>query len=219
MAGTTLTPAGRSKTSKGTARNRPALSGCWSAHGRIWERYGNRSPFKAAAPHGAYPCEGDDRWLALSCFDEAEWQALVAVAGQREWLDDARFATLAQRLANQDALDTAIGAWSTGQERYDLMARLQAAGVPAGVCQNMQDRYETDPQLAHLEWLTELSGTEIGSWPVAEVPVKMSETPPHMGGPIGRGAPCYGEDNAYVYGELLGMSTDDMETLRKEGVI
>jgi crotonobetainyl-CoA:carnitine CoA-transferase CaiB-like acyl-CoA transferase len=191
----------------------------WSAHGRVWQRYGNRSPWKPAAPHGAYPCEGEDRWIALACFDEAHWHAVVDVAGRREWLDDERFSTLATRLAHQDELDASIAAWTAGQERYDLMARLQAAGVPAGVCQNMQDRYERDPQLAHLEWLTELTGTEIGTWPVAEIPVKMSATPPHMGGPIGRGAPCYGEDNAHVYGEILGMSTDDMETLRREGVI
>ena len=58
-----------------------------------------------------------------------------------------------------------------------------------------EDRYERDPQLAALEWLVEVTGTEIGTWPVREVPVKMSATPPFMGGAIDRGGPCYGEDN------------------------
>ncbi len=77
----------------------------WSANGRIWTRYGNRSPYKPAAPHGAYPCAGEDRWLAIACFTDAEWRALCEVAGHPEWARDDRFATLAGRLANQDALD------------------------------------------------------------------------------------------------------------------
>jgi crotonobetainyl-CoA:carnitine CoA-transferase CaiB-like acyl-CoA transferase len=99
------------------------------------------------------------------------------------------------------------------------MMRLQKAGVPAGVCQTAGDRCDTDPQLAALEWLTELTGTKIGRWPVAEVPVKMSESPAYIGGRIDRAAPCYGEDNQYVFGELLGMSTKDIDALAADGVI
>ena len=55
----------------------------WSANGRIWSRYGNRSPYKPAAPHDVYPCAGDDRWLAIACFTDAEWRALTHVAGHR----------------------------------------------------------------------------------------------------------------------------------------
>ena len=77
----------------------------WSANGRIWSRYGNRSPYKPAAPHGVYPCAGDDRWITIACFTEAEWRALTEVAGHPEWADDPRFTDLAARLAHQDALD------------------------------------------------------------------------------------------------------------------
>jgi crotonobetainyl-CoA:carnitine CoA-transferase CaiB-like acyl-CoA transferase len=99
------------------------------------------------------------------------------------------------------------------------MRLLQEARVPAGVCQTAEDRCDHDPQLAALEWLTEVTGTKIGRWPVAEVPVKMSESPPYVGGPIDRGAPCYGEDNEYVYGELLGMSSKEIAALAAEGAI
>jgi crotonobetainyl-CoA:carnitine CoA-transferase CaiB-like acyl-CoA transferase len=191
----------------------------WSANGRVWSRYGNRSPYKPAAPHGAYRCRGDDRWLAIACFADDEWLALAAVAAHPEWCEDSRFASLAARLANQDALDAIVSAWTRTQEAFDAMSRLQSAGVPAGVCQTAEDRCERDPQLRALEWLTEVTGTKIGRWPVAEVPVKMSESPPYVGGPIDRGAPCYGEDNAYVYGELLGMSAREIAALADEGVI
>jgi crotonobetainyl-CoA:carnitine CoA-transferase CaiB-like acyl-CoA transferase len=191
----------------------------WSANGRIWSRYGNRSPYKPAAPHGAYPCAGDDRWLAIACFTDPEWRALAQVAGHSEWTSDARFADLAARLKNQDALDAFVADWTKSQDAYQAMLALQRAGVPAGVCQTAGDRCDHDPQLAALKWLTEVTGTKIGRWPLAEVPIKMSESPAYIGGRIDRGAPCYGEDNEYVYGELLGMSSQEIKTLADEGVI
>ena len=53
----------------------------WSANERVWARYGNRSPYKPAAPHGAYRCAGTDRWIAIACFTEAEWRALARSGG------------------------------------------------------------------------------------------------------------------------------------------
>jgi crotonobetainyl-CoA:carnitine CoA-transferase CaiB-like acyl-CoA transferase len=191
----------------------------WSANERIWTRYGNRSPYKPAAPHGVYPCAGDDRWITIACFNEAEWQALAQAANHPEWLADARFATLAARLKHADALDRAIGEWTRAREDYPTMMALQRAGVPAGVCQTAGDRCDNDPQLAELQWLTEVTGTKIGRWPIAEVPIKLSESPAYIGGRIDRGAPCYGEDNHYVYGELLGMSSQEIKALAEDGVI
>jgi crotonobetainyl-CoA:carnitine CoA-transferase CaiB-like acyl-CoA transferase len=191
----------------------------WSANGRVWSRIGNRSPYKPAAPHGAYPCAGEDRWIAIACFGDAEWRALAEVARQPGWAADNRFATIEARLANLDALDAAMGAWTRTEDAYPLMFALQKAGVPAGVCQTAGDRCDNDPQLAELEWLTEVTGTKIGRWPVAEVPVKLSRSPAYVGGRIDRGAPCYGEDNEYVYGELLGMTSREIEALAADGVI
>lgn len=191
----------------------------WSANERVFTRYGNRSPYKPAAPHGAYPCAGEDRWIAIACFDDSEWRALAEVAQRPDWLRDARFATLADRLARQDALDALVAEWTRSQEPYAAMYALQKAGVPAGVCQTAGDRCDNDPQLKTLEWLTEVTGTRIGRWPVAEVPVKLSESPAYIGGRLDRGAPCYGEDNEYVYGELLGMTKKEIEQLAADGVI
>ena len=191
----------------------------WSANGREWRRYGNRSPYKPAAPHGAYRCEGKDRWVAIACFSDAEWQALAQVAEHGAWLDDRRFATLEQRLMHQDALDAAVEAWTRTQDPFDCMMKLQRAGVPAGVCQNSADRVDTDPQLRHLKWLTEVTGTKIGTWPIYELPMKFSATPAYIGGPTNRGAPGYGEDNMWLLTELLGRSASEVEQLAEEGVI
>ena len=191
----------------------------WSANEREWRRYGNRSPYKPAAPHGAYRCQGKDRWIAIACFSDAEWCTLAQVAGRDAWLDDPRFGTLEHRLLHQDALDLAVESWTRTEDPYDCMMKLQRAGVPAGVCQNSEDRCETDPQLRHLKWLTEVTGTKIGTWPIYEVPMKLSATPAYIGGPTNRGAPCYGEDNLWVLTELLGRSKSEVEQLAEEGVI
>jgi len=144
---------------------------------------------------------------------------LAEVAGQGGWLDDRRFDTLERRLLHQDALDAAVGLWTRTQARYDCMMKLQHAGVPAGVCQNAEDRVDYDPQLRHLKWLTEVTGTKIGTWPIYELPMKFSATPAYIGGPTNRGAPCYGEDNMWVLTELLGRSPSEVERLAEEGVI
>ena len=191
----------------------------WSANGREWTRYGNRSPYKPAAPHGAYRCAGEDRWLAIACFDETEWNALVREPGLTELQWDLRFSTLALRLQNQDALDEKISAWAATQDASACMLRLQQTGVPAGVCQTAADRYDTDPQLIELEWLTEVTGTKIGRWPVNEFPVKMSATPAYAGGVIDRGAPGYGEDNVHVLKQMLGYSETEIQDLIDQGVL
>jgi crotonobetainyl-CoA:carnitine CoA-transferase CaiB-like acyl-CoA transferase len=187
----------------------------WSANDREWRRYGNRSPYKPAAPHGAYRCLGKDRWVTIACFTEAQWQTVAKLAG----IDDRRFTTLAERMAHQDALDAAVGAWAATKTAEDVMTALQNAGVPAGVCQNSEDRCDNDAQLRHLKWLTEVTGTKIGTWPVYELPMKFSRTPAYIGGPINRGAPGYGEDNEWLLTSMLGMSKSDVEKLAEEGVI
>jgi len=191
----------------------------WSANGRSWERTGNRAAYAEIAPQGIYRCAGDDRWIAITCATEAQWQALATAAGHAEWLADPRFATVADRMAHHDALDAALSAWTCGFEPYELMLKLQAAGIAAGVCQTAGDRCDNDPQLRHLGWLTELTGTRIGRWPLAEVPVRMSRTPPYLGGRPDRAAPLYGEDNEAILTGLLGMSAEEVSELTEQGVL
>jgi crotonobetainyl-CoA:carnitine CoA-transferase CaiB-like acyl-CoA transferase len=191
----------------------------WSANGRSWQRTGNHSPYQVAAPEGLYRCRGEDRWVAITCATDEQWATLVKVAERQEWASDERFATLAGRVHHRDALDLLVDSWTSTLDRYQVMDVLQRAGVPAGVAQDAEDRVELDPQLAHLGWLTELDAATLGRWPVAETSVKMSETPAHIGGWIDRGAALYGEHNYDVYRELLGLSCDDVDELRAEGVI
>ena len=207
-----------SQVESGTYLNGTAILD-YTANGRPWRRYGNRSPFKPGAPHGAYRCQGEDRWVTIACFTEEEWRGFAKVVGNPAWSQDSKFATLEGRLANQDELDALVSSVTEGLDPYVLMHALQGAGVAAGVCQTAGDRYDHDPQLKHLEWLVELTQSEIGTWPVKEFPVKFSETPTHMGGIIDRHGPCYGEDNEYVYSEVVGLSKEEIRELERQEVI
>ena len=191
----------------------------WSANGRIWSRTGNRSPLQAGGAARRLSVRGRgpvdrDRLLQRCRVARADRGRQACRLGKRCSLRDA-----GRRVCSIRTRSILWSANGPGQARRDqLMLALQKAGVPAGVCQTAGDRCDNDPQLAHLEWLTEVTGTKIGRWPVAEVPVKLSESPAYAGGRIDRGAPCYGEDNEYVYGELLGMTSREIKDLAAEGV-
>jgi crotonobetainyl-CoA:carnitine CoA-transferase CaiB-like acyl-CoA transferase len=191
----------------------------WAVNGRAWQRNGNRSAYRNAAPEGVYPCAGEDRWVAITCATDAHWASLAGIAGHPEWPRDPRFATLARRIEHHDEIDRLIASWTSGTDRYAAMEALQRGGVPAGAAQTAEDRCDNDPQLAHLKWLTEVPNPSIGTWPIAEVPFDLSETPPHAGGWIDKGAPVYGEHNYEVYAEVLGLSGAEVDALAAEGVI
>jgi crotonobetainyl-CoA:carnitine CoA-transferase CaiB-like acyl-CoA transferase len=99
------------------------------------------------------------------------------------------------------------------------MTTLQTHGVPAGLCATAQDRCEWDPQLKHLNWLTELRQSEIGWWPAKTPPTTLSETPAYQGGLPDRHGPSYGEDNQYVYQHILHLTPSQITDLQTQGVI
>lgn len=191
----------------------------FAVNGRSWARYGNRSPYKPAAPHGAFKTSGEDRWIAIGAFTQAHWQDLVAVLGLDSAAADPRFATLEARIAHQDVLERIINEATRSRDGCELMYELQQRHVPAGVVQTAQERIEEDPQLKHLGWLTELRQTEIGIWPTRGLPVHLSETPAYIGGRMDRAGPNYGEDNEYVLREILSKSPEDIAAMAASGAL
>ena len=176
---------------------------------------GNRLDHPAAAPHGVYPCAGVDRWVAIAVFDDAEWKSLVGVLGEPSWTNDPRFDTVAGRVANQDELDEHLGAWTKDRDRHEIMAGLQAVGVRAGAVQDAEDVNERDPQMAHRDIFFELDHPVIGEARFEGLPFTASQfSADHW-----RSAPLLGEDNNYVYGEILGLGADEVADLAESGVI
>ena len=187
--------------------------------GKPTARYGNRMPFRDWSPHGAYRCAGDDNWIALSIQSDEQWRALIEEMSSVEWALDRRFASAAGRKQNEDELDENLTTFTIGRDRYDLMNRLQARGIPAGVVQKAPDRFDLDPQLRARGYYVDLPHSEIGTWPVEGFPAKLSRSPASVGGPTGRAAPKLGEDNDFVYGKLVGLSAAEMASLAEDGVI
>jgi crotonobetainyl-CoA:carnitine CoA-transferase CaiB-like acyl-CoA transferase len=187
--------------------------------GKPSRRYGNRMPFLDWSPHGAYRCVGDDNWIAISVQSDEQWRALIEEMGSPPWALDGRFASAAKRKQNEDELDDKLTTFTIGCERYDLMQRLQARGIPAGVVQKASDRFDHDPQLKARGYYVDLPHSEIGTWPIEGFPAKLSRSPANVGGPTGRAAPKLGEDNDFVYRNMVGLSSTEIAALKEEGVI
>jgi crotonobetainyl-CoA:carnitine CoA-transferase CaiB-like acyl-CoA transferase len=190
-----------------------------SANGRESTRTGNGSPYRAAAPHDVYPCAGSDRWIAISVFSDAEWARLVEAIGSPAWATAEELRAMPGRVAQREELDRRLTEWTRSHDAHEAMHLLQQAGVRAGVCQTNEDKVDCDAQLRERGYFVELDHSEIGRWPVENVPFRMTVTPARVGMNTNRASPCYGEDTAAVLGELLGMSQAQIDALEDEGVI
>ena len=197
--------------------NGPALLD-WSVNGRPMRRSGsphsNRNAWPAMAPHGIYPSQGDDDWVAIACRDQRDWLALVDVIAA-EWCRDPRFAEPASRIAAQDELDAYLGAWTSERSKYATEALLLEAGVPVAPVQKPEERIDIDP-----------STGDFGLWPTARHremgDVRVDGQPAHFSQTdwdIDRGAPCLGEHTEEVLTRVLGLDPAEVQQLHADGVL
>jgi crotonobetainyl-CoA:carnitine CoA-transferase CaiB-like acyl-CoA transferase len=187
--------------------------------GKPTTRHGNRMPYLDWSPHGAYRCAGEDNWIAISVQSDAQWRALVEEIGSPAWALDSRFASAVGRKADEDELDRNLNTYTSVHDRHDLMNRLQARGIPAGVVQKASDRFDHDAQLKARGYYVDLPHSEIGTWPIEGFPAKLTGSPADVGGLTGRASPKLGEDNDFIYQQVFGLSAAEMAALREENVI
>jgi crotonobetainyl-CoA:carnitine CoA-transferase CaiB-like acyl-CoA transferase len=179
--------------------------------GRVVGREANRSDH--AAPHGAYPCAGDDRWIAVSVRGDVEWAAFCNILGRVAWRDLPRFATHPARVEAADELDALIVTATSLREAGELMDRLQAAGIAAGVVQSCLDLH-ADPVLVgwgFFEWLEHPARPPA---PYEGHALRLDATP----GRLRWSAPTLGEHTALVLREVLGMRAAEIARLVEEKV-
>lgn len=212
----------------GVATGGPALLDYQVNNGRGPQRRGNRDAY--AAPHGVYPCAAgdggaaDDRYIAIAVANDDQWRRLRAAMGEPSWAAAPEYETRIGRQRHQDALDAALADWTRGQDAAALTDALQAVGVPAAMVSQGQDLHES----AHLQsrsfyqdtryWEAE-RGVKATEWTEGEsvswsIPARMSATPIAFGEYHNIGA-----DNAYVFGELLGLPSGEIARLEAAGVI
>lgn len=184
----------------------------YQMNGQVRPPQGNRDTWDA--PHGVYPCQGDDCWLAIAVTNDAEWQALCRVIDRPDLAADPRLVTATGRRQYQDELDAAITVWTRGQQDYAAMHRLQAAGVPAGPSLDIARVYH-DPHLRAGGYLTPLQTGDGETRELPGLPWRfVGLEPPHLAA-----APVLGQHNAYVYHELLGLSEMEIARLIEEQII
>jgi benzylsuccinate CoA-transferase BbsF subunit len=183
----------------------------YTVNGRVATRAGNSSP--EYCPHGVFPCAGNDRWIAIACTVQAQFVALSGVAS-KGWAADERYATLAARMANREALEATIGEWTAGCERDDLESALIAAGVPAHRVSTAMDAFN-DPHLAALGHFPTVQHAEVGEVPVEASRIRLSRTPAQPPAP----APMIGEHNEQVLAGILGMSEEEIIEVVASGAL
>jgi crotonobetainyl-CoA:carnitine CoA-transferase CaiB-like acyl-CoA transferase len=177
------------------------------------QRTGNRQPYGGGAPHGAYRCQGDDRWLAITVFNSEEWDAFVQALGSPSWALEERFATAVSRLKHADELDKLVESWTVEQNAEEAMHLLQAAGVAAGVVQTGHDMAENDPHLRERGIFQQVPDAAGALRTIERAPYKLSRTP----GEVTRGAPEFGADQDFFLGEILGVDDEELAEMAIAG--
>ncbi|MCY3641619.1 MAG: CoA transferase, partial [Gammaproteobacteria bacterium] len=180
----------------------------YAATGGAPPRKGNRSaPY---APHGVYPCRGEDQWILIQAGEESEWRALKREsAGRLDGFDD-----LEERLRRVDSLDDAIAAWTAQCDSRRLMTQLQSAGVPAATAHDLASLFD-DPHLAARGFWQWLDRAVVGRQPHPSPPYRRGSAPL----PITRPAPTLGQHNMDVLGGILGVGDAELASLEKVGII
>ncbi|TMA36462.1 MAG: CoA transferase [Deltaproteobacteria bacterium] len=178
--------------------------------GKNARRAGNEHP--AAAPHDAYPCLGEDQWIAIAVESDEQWRALRRALGDPAWASASALDALPGRLAQRERIDRELAAFTAKHAPRALMDLLQAAGVPAGMVQRSSDHQE-DPQLAHRQFFRPLEHPEMGLVPYEGHAYRISGYDHGARFP----APCLGEHTYQVLQEVLGLDDEEIARVMSSG--
>ena len=184
----------------------------YALNGRVQRTTGNRHP--SMAPHGCYPCKGEDRWVTIAVGTDEQWLSLRKAMGDPAWARDAKFADGYRRQRHQDELDEGIEAWTREREHVEAQRLLQEAGVPAGAVLDDAEIFE-DPHLRERGFFRTVRHPEAGTHDYGFQFYKLSKTPVESRRP----APLLGEHNERYYRELLAVGEEEYRRLEAEGQI
>jgi crotonobetainyl-CoA:carnitine CoA-transferase CaiB-like acyl-CoA transferase len=191
----------------------PALLSAW-VRPESMSPQGNQPDYIPAAPYGCYKCSGEDKWCVIAAWDEKEWISLCHVIGSPDWTMEKRFSTLVDRKRHRRELDQRIEEWTLARTPEEVVTALQEAGIAAGVVQNAEELAK-DPHLKARRFFVPLKHPVLGETLTDVSPIRFRGSPPLDLKP----APLLGQDNDYVFRDLLGFTEDDISCLVKKGVI
>jgi crotonobetainyl-CoA:carnitine CoA-transferase CaiB-like acyl-CoA transferase len=166
---------------------------------------------KAIRPLDIMECK--DGWIYLCCVEEHQWQSFVDIMGDPDWASEPLFATRLDRAQNWDALQLFLEPWVKEQSVEELYHKAQARRIPFAPVSTMGDILASE----HLKvrgFFAEITHPEAGTFTYPTAPHRCSATP----WTLRRPAPCLGQHNTEVYGEL-GIGEREMAQLKQAGVI
>jgi crotonobetainyl-CoA:carnitine CoA-transferase CaiB-like acyl-CoA transferase len=185
----------------------------WSISGRSPKPEGNGR--SGCAPHGVYPCRGEDEWVAIAVTDDAQWRGLRAAMGDPVWSHDRELDNAERRYRRRVELDAKLAEWTRGLTKLAVFERCRSERVPCGPVWKMPEVLD-DPQLRAQQFYEWTSHPAVGRWrshgwvwrPAAVTDACLR-----------RPAPDFGGDNDDVLGELLGLGRAEIARLEAEGVV
>jgi len=185
----------------------------YALNGRVAGPIGNRHPLGQAAPHGVFPCAGDDRWISIAVLTDEEWRGLVSAMSEPAWARAPELAAVPGRIADIDVLHERLAAWTRGFDDRELAALLQRHGVAAAPVLNVGDLL-SDPHYRARGTFIEVTHPLGFRETIYGAYVKTSRSEANV-----RTGPRIGQDNDFVFTKLLGIPQDRYRRLIEEQVI
>jgi benzylsuccinate CoA-transferase BbsF subunit len=185
-----------------------------SLFGENVPRRGNEE--EGIAPHGCYPCAGQDRWIAIATFDDVQWRELTRVLGLAEASSDQRFESASARWENRAEIDKLVGEATRSWEPAELAASLQNVGVAAAPARTAEDVL-ADEQLIEDGFIQRVVNSELGEANLPALPWRI-EKDGRSNRPMGP-APDYCEDTREILDEIIGITDAAWEDLHARGIV
>jgi crotonobetainyl-CoA:carnitine CoA-transferase CaiB-like acyl-CoA transferase len=182
-----------------------------AASGRDPEPMGNASIF--AAPHDCYPCKGEDRWCAIAVENDEQWAALAKILGGEIGADQ-RFKTVAGRLKHRNDLNRIVERWTRERDAFEIMDRLQRAGVPCGVAQTGAD-VTADPHLVERGFIVGVDNERIGRVVLPNFPLRFANARMTRRWEF----PVLGRDTEAVLRDVVGYDAETIAAHKRDGVL
>jgi len=179
--------------------------------GETPSRQGNRD--RNMAPHGNFPCQGDDSWIAIAVRSNEEWRRLGAIIGDDDLAADPRFADLAGRLEHVEELERIVAHWTRDKEAESITTRLQEEGIPSAPVLKTREVFK-NPQLDARGFFESVDHPETGAFLHLGAPWRLSGIPARTRTP----APGIGQHSVQVLSNLLGIPMGEIDDLVNKGI-
>ena len=187
----------------------------YAINGNEWDAMGYREILgEPYAPYGCYPCRGEDNWIIIACASDEEWQSMVGLIGKSSWAAHEKFATKSGRKEHRDELDQKLSQWTGRYTAKQVFRLLQEAGVAAGIPSSGEDLFHD----IHLRARGHIVETEAQPWGKI-THHGLPGIPSLSAASAARPAPWIGADNDKVIGELLGLTREKIEELKRAEAI